>query len=372
MSSDAMADRQDLNLRVPFPTLVKIGLFVLLAYVVCRLYSVFVMVFVAILLAVVLSAATEWLERRGVHRVLALVFTTGLMFAAFLGFVLGIIPSMVSELQKLAKDAPRIEKIVAGAVPAIAPYVHSIAAEVAKPPDPRNVRQWAMRGVVAGQYVVGALTTVLLVLVLSVYLVVEGRRAFAWLISFAPEEQRKKLARTGEEVQPVMLAYMRGQLITSTLSAIAALAVLLPFHVPAALALAALAFIGDFIPVVGFIASLVPAVLLALLRGPGAALAVIAVYFGYQALENYVITPRVYGRQMEISTLTVMLCITIGGVLMGPIGAILLLPVAAAYPAIEHIWLRQHLPEETVPRHDAMKSDSEVVVERATEEALKQ
>jgi predicted PurR-regulated permease PerM len=164
---------------------------------------------------------------------------------------------------------------------------------------------------------------------------------------------------------------MRGQLITSTLSGLTAIAVLWPLHVPAAVGLAVLSFVGDFVPVVGFIASLIPAVLLAMLRGPKAALIVAAVYFGYQIVENYIISPKVYGKAMRISTLTVLLTIIVGGILLGPIGAIILLPVAAAYPAIERIWLQKHLPAETIERHDAIESDDDAESEQATKDALR-
>jgi predicted PurR-regulated permease PerM len=218
------------------------------------------------------------------------------------------------------------------------------------------VQEWLMRLLMFGRYALEGLTAIFLTVVLAIYFVIEGKRTIAWLISFAPEPQRKKLAKTAEDVRPVMLAYMRGQLITSTTSAAAALAVLLPFGVPAAVPLAALAFIGDFVPVIGFLASIIPAVLMGLLVSPAAALSVAAVYIGYQLLENYVIAPKVYGSAMRLSTLAVLLTITVGGTLLGPMGAIILLPIVASYPAVERIWLARHLPADTVPRHEALEN----------------
>ncbi len=56
-----------------------------------------------------------------------------------------------------------------------------------------------------------------------------------------------------------------------------------------------------------------------------------------------------------MSTLTVLLAIAIGGTLQGVIGAVLALPIAAAYPIVERIWLREHLPADTVPRHEELE-----------------
>jgi predicted PurR-regulated permease PerM len=359
------------ELRIPFATLVRIALFALLVYLVIQLVPMLLMIFVATLLAVVLSAGVEWLERHRVRRGLALTLAATLMLGAFI-FVLAIlVPNMISELQGLVKNAPEIAKKINARFPETAPYVNSAVAAVQRPTRPQDVRQWFTRGIVAGRFALEGLTAIGFTLVLAIYLVVEGKRALAWLVSFAPDEQRRKLVQTAEEVQPVMLAYMRGQLITSTLAALAALAVLVPLGVPAALPLAALAFVGDFIPVIGFIASIVPAVLLATLVSPTAAVIVAAGYIGYQALENYIITPRVYGKAMRLSTLSVLLAISIGGSLMGAIGAVLLLPVFAAYPAVERIWLRRHLPVGTVEKHDRIEAEDERESERGTREALK-
>jgi len=64
--------------------------------------------------------------------------------------------------------------------------------------------------------------------------------------------------------------------------------------------------------------------------------------------------PRIWGREMRVPTLTVLLAIAIGGMLIGPLGAVLALPIAAAYPIVERIWLRGHLPPDTVAKHEEL------------------
>jgi predicted PurR-regulated permease PerM len=155
----------------------------------------------------------------------------------------------------------------------------------------------------------------------------------------------------------VVLAYMRGQVITCFLCGGWAFLVLILTHVPAALPLAVIAFLADLLPVVGTIAMTVPAVLLALTRGPVVALLVFAGYMLYHFVESYFIVPRVYGKQMRLSTLTVLLAIMIGGSLQGVAGAILILPFVAAYPIVERLWLREKLPEDTVERHEELAEE---------------
>jgi predicted PurR-regulated permease PerM len=192
----------------------------------------------------------------------------------------------------------------------------------------------------------------------AIYLVVEGRRAFAWLISFAPANNRQRIDRTAQEIRSVMLAYMRGSVITASICGIYVFVVLSALHVPFALLLAVMGFLFDFIPVVGTIIMTVPATLLALMISPGRALMVAGAYVLYHVIEAYVLIPRIWGHEMRVSTLTVLLAIAIGGTLQGAIGAVLALPLAAAYPIVERIWLREHLPPDTVPRHEALEESS--------------
>jgi len=72
-------------------------------------------------------------------------------------------------------------------------------------------------------------------------------------------------------------------------------------------------------------------------------------------VENYVIAPWAYGDRLKLSNLAVILAFAIGAALAGVIGALIALPVAAVYPAIEQIWLRDALADDTVAEHRAIE-----------------
>ena len=78
---------------------------------------------------------------------------------------------------------------------------------------------------------------------------------------------------------------------------------------------------------------------------------VIGLYIAYHFIENYFIAPKVYGNQLRLSNLAVLMSFAVGAELGGVIGALLALPIAAAYPAVERIWLRERLEEDTVEKH---------------------
>ena len=125
--------------------------------------------------------------------------------------------------------------------------------------------------------------------------------------------------------------------------------------VPAALLLSVLAGVCDFIPVLGFILSAAPAVLLGLTVSPSTALGVAICYIAYHLIENYIIAPRVYGDRLKLSNVAVVLAFAVGAELAGVVGALIALPLAAVYPAIERIWLGEELGEDLVREHHAIE-----------------
>lgn len=205
-----------------------------------------------------------------------------------------------------------------------------------------------------GQATLAGVMTTGVVFVVTLYFVIDGLRAYAWFLAYVPRQHRAKMAETAHEVCGVIRAYVRGQFVTCALFAVFALLVLSVFEVPAAIPLALFAGLCDVIPMVGIVIAVAPAAILALATSKLAAFAITAAYLLYHMFENYVIAPRVYGSRLRLSTLTVLLALIVGGELFGLMGAILILPVVAAYPTIERIWLADYLGKEVIADHGAL------------------
>src|SRR5678809_240071 len=116
--------------------------------------------------------------------------------------------------------------------------------------------------------------------VVTIYLLLDGKRVYAWLIAYIPRVHRERMAQTADEVSEVVYAYVRGQAICSALFAVVTGVALSVLGVPAVVPLAILAGLCDVIPVVGVILATVPAVLLALTVSPASAVVVLACYVG--------------------------------------------------------------------------------------------
>ena len=114
---------------------------------------------------------------------------------------------------------------------------------------------------------------------------------------------------------------------------------------PQPLLLAIIAAITDAIPIVGVPIATIAAMAIALSVGWQTSLIVLGLYVAYQQFENYVLLPRVFGSTLQVSGLSILVGVLVGGQLLGVIGIILSLPVTASIPVIERVW-RERLPEK--------------------------
>jgi predicted PurR-regulated permease PerM len=304
------------------------------------------MIVIAILIAVMLDPVVLWLEAHRARKTFSVTAVGFAVFGLLFLFLFALLPAISREIAAVSHQMPQLMQRTANEFPAVAPLLKAPAA---------FTQNWLVKGFVAGKFAITGLAAVVFVLVVALYLLVEGRTTFAWLVSFAPRKQRPRIDRTAREMSSVVLAYMRGNVITSLICAGFVLVVLAALRIPLLLLLTVIAFVFDFVPVVGTIIMILPAALLGFVISPLRGIIIIAAYLFYHLLENYVIAPRVYGDTMRLSTLTVLLAIAVGGTLQGVIGAVLALPIAAAYPIVERIWLRDRLPPDTVARHEELE-----------------
>jgi predicted PurR-regulated permease PerM len=355
------------ELEVRWATIGKILLAALLVWVFLKLWLPFLIFLVAVLIAVTLHPVVARLERRQLSHGMSVAVVALVLLAVILFFVGFVLPPLAGQMLRLAGDFPGYRSRVESHIPASEPFLREIITEVFDLPASPAVKAWANQPLLWGKIAVGVVALTFFLFVLSVYLLLDGKRVYAWLLAYLPRRHRGRIARTVPEMSDVVFAYVGGQIVTSILCTVVAAAALTAFHVPAALPLAILAGVADAIPIVGVVISTVPAVLMALTVSPVAAGLTLLVYVLYHVLETYVIVPRIYGRRLQLSTLAVLLALVVGGTLQGILGAILILPLVAAYPIIERIWLHEYLSHEVIRDHAAL----ERAAESGSDEAVK-
>lgn len=338
---DAQRRRQPLQviskLELPARTIVKVILTLVILWLLNRLWPTFLLGFVALLIAAALFPIVRWLEHHGFRRSLA-VATVFIALIGVIALILGIvIPPLIDDGRKFSAELPtyveRAQRIL-NRNPDL--YERLQAASQRGAADPATIFGGFLS---VGQTLVGTIANSLIVLVLAIYILADGERIYEWFVRYLPRKQREKLDQTIPEVSRVISGYVLGQVITSAMFGLFSFGVLTLLNVPQALFLAILAAFMDAIPIAGILIATVPAVLLALTVSPTAAGIVLIAYVIYQQVENYIIVPRVYNNTLQISSFAVLVSVLIGGELLGIVGVLLALPIAAAVPVIERIWI---------------------------------
>lgn len=349
---------RDVELRVPTATILKLLTATLLTFLLVKLWPLIMLLVLGALLAVTLYPVVRLQMRRGIPRPLALLLVTLALLGVVVAASVTLVPTLVEQISGLLKDLPKYRDQLLALLPH-----NSFFTSIAKRglgrtglPSPASMVRPL---VTVGGLALGGIAQLAVVLVLAVYLMIDGPRAWAWLLAFFKPINRAKLERTGYEATKIVFAYMTGQLITSVLCGAFAFTVLLVMNVPAALTLGVLAAIFDILPILGFFLFTIPAALLALTVSAKAAVIVACSYAVYHGVENYLIVPKIYGNRLRVSTLAVLVALLAASSAAGILGAIAVLPVVAAYPVVERIWLVRYLGREVVNEHKKQLEESE-------------
>lgn len=173
-----------------------------------------------------------------------------------------------------------------------------------------------------------------LVTVLSIYLLVDGERLIHWLRTSAPIKHRPRVTFVIEAFQRVVGGYIRGQLILCTLIGVLVGLGMAVLGVPYAVLLGVLAFILEFIPIIGVLVSGAACVLLALTQGWLLAVLVLAYFVFVHIIEGDVVGPRIVGKAVGVHPAVSIVALVAGGELFGIWGALFASPIAGLIQAV--------------------------------------
>lgn len=332
--------RHELSLRSLLSVIaIAAGLWLLL-----RIWEIILLLVIALVLAGTVSPAVGWLERHRVKRPLALGLILVALLAAVIGLGALVIPAFVRQVRDLIAAAPTIQARLAdyaARVPALADRADAIrTAQPTRLLAPLGASALSFAGAAAQVVILG-----LTVVVLAFYLVADHERVQGFAFALLPRRYHLRAARILLDMETVVGGYVRGQALTSLLIGIYVFVVLWFAGTPNPLALAVFAAFADLIPFVGGILALAPAVLATLPQGVLPTLLVGAAIVAYQQVEGHVLIPRIYGQTLRLSPLAVLVALLIGGQLLGIVGALLALPLAAGLRVVVE-QLRIALPGE--------------------------
>ncbi len=162
------------------------------------------------------------------------------------------------------------------------------------------------------------------------YFLYDGRGIFTFLLRFFPRESRARVDHAASNGWHALSGYVRATILVALSDAVGVLVAALIIGVPVAPALAALVFIGAFVPLVGAFVSGFVAVLVALVAlGWVQALFMLGAIIVVMQLEGHILQPFLLGRAVKLHPLAVLLAIAIGIIVGGIVGALLAVPLLA-------------------------------------------
>ncbi|GGM01073.1 AI-2E family transporter [Nakamurella endophytica] len=316
------------------------GLGLILAYitflVVDSLQSTLIVIAVAAILAIGLDPAVGWLVRRGLRRGLAVTAVFLGMLIALAGAAYAIIPPIVTEvsafitsvpsLLERLQDAPTIKNLDAK---------FGIIQQLQNSDFIKNLTGGAASTIVSvGVTVAGIAGDLFVCLVLALFFLAGFPRIKAGAFRLAPASRRARVTDLGEKILKQMGGYLAGATIVAIQAGVVAGLFAAVAGLPYPWAIALGAALLDFVPVVGPIIVGLSMTLIGLSQSLTLGIVAAAFYVCQHLFEAYWLYPRVMRRQVDISTLAVVLAILIGGALLGVTGALLAVPVAAGVQLI--------------------------------------
>ena len=308
-----------------------------LVELVIRARAVLVLIGLALFIAAGLEPAVSWLTRHRFPRWAAVTTILLIAVGVFAGFLAAAIPPLTTQATALANQLPH--------------YLHTLQdhnSSLGRLNTRFHIQQRLSKllstkgtalvgGVLgAGALVLSAATSVLAVAVLVVYFLAAMPRIRLFVYRLAPQSRRARVILIGDEIFTKVGGFVLGNFLTSVIAGLGTYVWLLIFVVPYAILLALLVALLDLIPVIGSTAGGAIVSLVALTVSLPVAIATLGFYIAYRLAEDYLIVPRILGRTVQVPAVVTVVALLVGGALMGIIGALVAIPVAAALRLLLH------------------------------------
>lgn len=300
-----------------------------------RLTTTITLVVIAFFLTLALNPLVEFLTRRGIRRggAVALVFAGVIVVFTLIGLL--VVPPVVQQGGDLAAKAPEYLNQVLNH-PVVKDFdqhyqvVDKIETEFNKRLTDGNFISQVFGGVLGvGAAVIGGLFQGFTVLVLTLFLLASLPRVKQGAYAMVPASRRPRVISLSEEIMRRTGSYAIGQVAVATINAICSWIMMSIVGIPYAAVLAvAVGFLG-LVPMVGATIGAAIVVLVALFTDTQDAIIAAIYYVVYQQVENYLVAPKIMQRTVSVPGAVTVVAALAGGTLLGVLGALLAIPVAA-------------------------------------------
>jgi predicted PurR-regulated permease PerM len=314
----------------------------------------------AIFIAAALSPPVNWLSQR-MRRGFAVTIVFLCLLAVPILLIALIVPTIITEGTSFADNVPQYARDVTNFVednPRLREInrdydiTSRLEEEAAKLPDRLGGAAGTLRDVGLG--IVNSLFALVTILVLTAFLLANGRAWTDRALEMRPSEQRERLRRSLDRMAAAVGGYVAGALTIALIAGVATYIVLLILGVPFRAPLAVIAGLFSLIPLVGATIAAVLIGVVTLFENFPTATIVWAIWaVVYQQFENHVIQPQIQKRTVNVHPFITIVSVLLGATLLGVLGALVAIPVAASiqilfreYVDLRTLTIKPESPEE--------------------------
>lgn len=291
--------------------------------------DVLLVLFIALIVAAAIDGPVDWLARHRVRRIFGTAIVYLLVIAFFALFMYLVAPPLAGQIKILASNLPEYAAKLGTGMEIVQQKIGTHTLQKLLDNLGSQLSGAASNIFGTAVNIFGGIFSAVVILVISVYLVVQDKGIKKFLASITPLEHQAYVLSLAERIQQKLGAWLRGQMFLMLIVGALVFIGLSLLKVKFALTLALFAGLLEIIPYIGPVLGAIPAVILAFLQSPLLALLVIALFVIVQQLENYLIAPQVMKRVVGLNPLVIIISMIIGGKLAGILGVVVAVPIAA-------------------------------------------
>ena len=298
--------------------------------------AVFILIIISLFLAAGLNPAVLFFQNRGLKRGASVGAVMGLVLLFVAAFIAIAAPPLIDQGNQLVNNAPQLVKDLNnnafindlnnryGVVDSLQTRVDSVIKD-------GQFAITAFGGVIGvGKAVVSGLVSTFTILVLTLYFLAALPQVVQISLRFVPATRRDRVSKLSNAIIARVGSFVGGQGIIAILAALFILIMGLIIGMPYTAPLAMVVLVCGFIPLVGHFIGMSIVTLVSLTKSPTTALVALGSYIIYVQIENYVITPKIMRKSLAIPGLVTIIAALLGTSLLGLIGGLLAVPIAAA------------------------------------------
>ncbi|MBI2066343.1 AI-2E family transporter [Candidatus Woesebacteria bacterium] len=318
------------KIEISHRTIIFAVLFLVFLWFLYYIKDLILELFVALLIMTILNPFVTRLSKLKIPRAISVFVAYVVVFGLFGAALAGIIPPLIEQTSSFANNLPRYLSSLG-----IGGYIN----------EQLTGELLSQLGSIPGQLVKVGLSVfsnvfaVITVLIFAFYLLLARDKLDDQLGFLFGEERKGELARIMDLLESKLGGWARGELALMALVGISNYIGLMILGIPFALPLAILAGLLEIIPYLGPVIAAVPAIVIGFSISPLMGLAVTALAFLIQQLENYLFVPKVMEKSVGVSPIVTLLALAIGFRIAGVVGAVISVPVVLTIQVLSKKYL---------------------------------